>query len=167
MLTQDWQLIKNFEPTEFDNPEKMELSIVGALDRLVSILNIKPVILSDYRPFNPDKPNSQHAYGKAIDVTWPDADSVSIYDKAVNSGLFGGVGVYVNEKGYVSFHLDSRPKKADGSIATWGGVITRPSGQKKIEYTGASVVLNMIPKIALSLPIVVLIGWLVWSFIKK
>jgi hypothetical protein len=155
----DWQSIKHFKPADFTDPSALKYSIVNALDLFCSLVGEKPVILSDYRPYNPAKPKSKHALGIAIDTTWP--------NEAVNSGLFGAVGVYINKAKVASFHFDTRPKKPDGSLYKWGGIITRPGGLKNIQYTGASVVLDMFPKIGIAIPLIVLIGWLVWKLTKK
>lgn len=162
----DWQFIKNITPSDFNYPEALEFSIVQALDKFIDIIGSKPMVLSDYRPYDPKKPTSRHARGKAIDTTWPGADPIVVWDKALESGLFGGLGIYVNPDKAVSFHFDSRDKKADGSVYKWGGIITRPAGQKKIEYTGASVVLKMIPTGGIVV-VLLIAGYVIWQILKK
>jgi hypothetical protein len=164
MLVSDWDFIKNYSPSDFNYPEKLQFSVVSALDRLTDLVGKKAIILDDYRPQDVDNPTSQHLLGKAIDTTWPNVQPEAVWLMATESGLFGGVGIYVNEKDAVSFHFDTRDKKPDGSLYTWGGIITRPSGNKKIDYTAADVVLDMLPK--LSWFAVILIGFAVWRFLK-
>jgi len=166
MKLSDWQIVKNLESSDFKYPEALELSIVRALDGFINIIGSKPVVLSDYRTYDPKNPNSQHARGKAVDTTWPGADPVVVWEKALASGLFGGLGVYINPEKAVSFHFDTRPKKADGSVYKWGGIITRPGDHKKIEYTGSSIVLRMIPKSGIVV-VLLIAGYLIWQLLKK
>jgi hypothetical protein len=123
-------------------------------------------ILSDWRPYDPANPDSQHYYGKAIDVTFVGIDPLLVLQAAEDSGLWedGGLGIYVNEAGAVSFHFDTR-----GTKARWGGVISHPiitgSVTKKIEYVDLSVVVDLVKK---NTPIISLTGLLLigWLFVK-
>lgn len=167
MKNQDWRSIRNFTPGDFEDPAKLELSIIDALDRFSTMIGKKPIVISDYRAYDPKNPTSQHSKGKAIDTVWIGADPLTIYEKATGSNLFGGVGIYINPTKSISFHFDTRPLKSDGSLAKWGGVITRPDGEKHIEYTGASVVLEKIPGIGIAIPILLLIAYFLWRSQKK
>ena len=143
-----WNSLLNLNSQDFKHPESLKFAIVKSLDKFVSIVGIRPVILSDYRQDDP----KQHGQGNAIDVVFPGGDSTTIYEQALDSSLFGGVGVYLNDAGHVSYHFDSRLLKPDGTPAKWGGLVTHPydaleeTHVKRIEYFGADLVLDMIKK---------------------
>lgn len=50
------------------------------------------------------------------------AGQASLFLSDINAQGFGGVGVYPFWKPFSGFHVDVRPHKADGTIATWGDV---------------------------------------------
>lgn len=141
----EWASLAHLRPGDFRFPDKLEWSVVSALDRLIGQVGARPVILSDWRPFDENNPNSQHFYGRAIDTTWPGVDPLRISELTESLQPSGGFGAYVNEAGVGSFHHDSRPNRA-----RWGGIITHPispelgSRVKRIEYTGLGVVLGML-----------------------
>ena len=118
---QQWQSLIYLKPSEFKHPDGLQYSILSALDRFISIIGSRPIILSDYRPGDP----RYHGQGLAIDTTWPGRDPLEIWNAAIDSGLFTGLGIYINELNIASFHFDTRPRD-DGTPAQWGGVITHP-----------------------------------------
>lgn len=145
MITaQQWQSLVNLKKSDFDYPDNLAWEVVRRLDALISDLHTRPQILSDYRP--PNGVASQHPNGWAIDTAWSIAPEV-VYQAADRMFPDGGVGVYVNEVGGVSFHFDTRGKRA-----RWGGIITRPVDPdtlqhvKKIEYVGLDRVLELVKK---------------------
>jgi len=107
-----------------------------------------PVILDDYRPGDP----RQHGQGTAIDTTWPGADPVGLYNLAVGSRLFNGIGIYLNEKEQVSFHFDTRADRTPDNPALWGDFITYPYNPdtkthvRRDEYTSAQMVIDVLKK---------------------
>jgi hypothetical protein len=147
MTDQEFKALKVLKKSDFNFPEKMKYGIVAGLDYLLQSTGWPYEILSDYRPYDAKNPNSQHYFGRAIDVFFPGIDPLAAYDTIKKSDLFDGIGVYVNEAGVVSYHLDTR-----GFPAGWGGVITRPidpdTGRsvKRIDYVSAETVLNIIKK---------------------
>ena len=167
---EQWQSLINLEKSDFHSPDQLDWSIVVALDHFISEVGTRPVIISDYRSPDPNTP-SRHVTGKAIDTSWPGADSIAVYNQARAFTEFAGVGLYVNEVGTVSIHVDTTEK-----ANSWGGVITHvldeTTGQqvKKIVYTTVQAVVDLIKKKApeagtvLSL-LVVALG--LWLLLKK
>lgn len=126
----------NYQPNDFLHPDKLTPGILQALDRFAEIVGQKGTILSDWRPYDPENPNSRHNFGDAIDITYPGADPLEVLRLAQDSGLFDGIGIYLNENKATSFHFDKR-----GHAARWGALITPAvdpdTGQtfRKYEYT--------------------------------
>jgi hypothetical protein len=157
-LTPDqWKSLLHLKPSDFKRPEQLQFSIVQALDRFISIIGSKPVIVSDYRPGDP----RQHGLGLAIDTTWPGQDPVIVNSKALESRLFSGIGIYWNDVNVASHHFDTRTNRTTTNPARWGAYITHPYDQAsgghvaKYEYTTMETILEMVKKkgvpIALSL----------------
>ena len=143
----DWARLSFLKKTDFSSPDNLQLAIVVALDAFIRLVKIKPDILSDYRPWTANNPESQHARGLAIDVAFGALNPLDILAAAEASKLFDGIGMYRNEKGVVSFHFDKR-----GSSARWGGIITHPvdpdTGQssKQIDYVSLQAVIDLVKK---------------------
>jgi hypothetical protein len=134
--------LRFFKPTDFRFPDKLEHDTVLSLDYFSQIIGTKAVVISDWRSYDEANPNSQHPLGKAVDVVFPEqTDSEYVYNEALASGLFGGVGIYVNEYGAVSFHLDVRSE-----LATWGGVYSQVGMERAVRYTTADAVLALLPE---------------------
>jgi len=170
MKTSDWGTLLYLKASDFRHPDKLDISIVRALDRFIAIVGARPQIISDYRDGDP----RQHGKGRAIDTTWPGMDGQLINQKAIASGLFSGIGVYVNETGEVSHHFDTRTDRTTSAPATWGGVITHPydpSSQehvKRIEYVSMATVLDIIKKKGLTLiTFLILSGLTLWLLSKR
>lgn len=162
--SEQWQSLLHLQPSDFSYPDKLDWSMVSALDQFISLVGSRPQILDDWRSSDPQNPKSQHLVGKAVDTTWPGKDSIAVLNLALESRLWTGVGMYVNEMSAVSFHFDTR----DG-LATWGGVITHPydSSQgkpvKRIEYTALATVVNIVKKNILPLTtVLILCGLGLW-----
>jgi hypothetical protein len=135
-----WSDIVLFTPDDFRYPDKLEHDTVASLDAFCQIIGTKAVVLSDWRSYNEANPNSQHPLGKAVDVVFPGrTDSEYIYNRALDSGLFGGVGIYTNELNAQSFHLDVRAE-----LATWGGIWSQVGAERGVIYTTADAVLSLI-----------------------
>lgn len=115
----DWKNLKNYSRSDFAYPDKLQDSIVSALDLFTSQTGLKAVILDDYRPYDPSNPNSRHGFGDALDLFFAGKDPLAVLAAAENSGRFDGIGIYLNEKGAASFHFDKR-----GSKARWGSFVT-------------------------------------------
>ena len=120
---------------KWDYLKKVSPRLIRYIDLLAMLLNTRPTILSDYR--KGDK--KQHGKGLAVDVYWPDLDPLAVLEYVKKLNLFGGIGIYLNPAGVVSFHYDIRDHKYDGNIATWYGRITYPKGQKRIEYLAMNI----------------------------
>jgi len=165
----EWAQLSFLKRTDFVSPDKLELSIVKALDGFIDVMKLKPDILSDYRAWTASNPNSQHSRGLAIDVAFGALNPLDTLAAAEKSRLFDGIGIYRNEKGAVSFHFDKR-----GSQARWGGVITHSADPdtgkavKIIEYVSLQAVIDLIKK---NLPYVgltvALLGFMLWLILKK
>jgi hypothetical protein len=113
-----WLSITHYFREDFTYPGRLDHSIVAALDRFTNIVGCKALILDDWRPYDEKNPNSRHAFGDALDVVFPGIDPLKILALAKSSGLFDGIGIYLNERNAVSFHFDKR-----GTSASWGAFI--------------------------------------------
>jgi hypothetical protein len=148
--TAEWNSLIYLKPEDFSgkNPDGLRFSILQKLDRFIHTVGSRPVILSAYRPGDP----KAHGYGEAIDTTWPGQDPLKINQMALDSGLFKGVGIYVNEIGAASHHFDDWDKRTGTDPATWGGIITHPidstSGQhvRVTQYVTMTDVVTIIKK---------------------
>jgi len=173
MLTDDqWNSLLYLKSSDFQHPEGMQFSIVGALDQLIGQIGSKPQLLSDYRAGDP----RQHGKGLAVDTYWPGQDPTVINQAALDSHLFSGVGVYVNEGGVASHHFDTRVDRTVINPATWGGLITHPvnpdtgQAQEAINYVSMADVLEVIKKNiggATNVVLMVLIGIGVYLILKN
>jgi len=143
-----WKALLYLDPSQFEYPDEMSPDIVGALDHFIGLVGSRPIILSDFRPGDP----RQHGLGRAIDVTWPDQEPLRVYELALESRLFSGIGIYLNDQDTVSFHFDSRLDRSPDDPALWGDFITYPfdvdTGQnvRHDEYTSAQAVVSVIKK---------------------
>lgn len=149
LTPEQWASLVYLRPSDFTHPDGLRYSIVRELDRFIGQVGSRPVILSDYRPGD----ERTHGQGLAIDTTWPGADPLKVHGAAMAWAGFGGVGIYTNEVGAVSFHFDTRQDTMrDYGPDQWGGIITHPlDGRtnehvKRIEYVGANTVLDIIKK---------------------
>jgi len=148
MLSKQWDNLLHLQPSYFQYPNEMDFSIVSALDRFIELAGSMPLNLSDYRPGDP----RQHGLGRAIDTTWPNRDPLEIWNLARQSHLFSGLGIYLNDRGVVSFHFDTRADRAPDDPALWGDFITHSfdestnSNVRQDEYTIAASVIDVIKK---------------------
>jgi hypothetical protein len=115
----------------------MRWGIVSRLDQFAGQVGIRPFILSDYRPGD----LKQHGVGRAIDTYWP-ISPLGIWQDARRSFLFSGIGIYLNEKGNVSFHFDDRGDRFPEDPALWGAHVLKGENS----YTGSAVILDAIKK---------------------
>jgi hypothetical protein len=155
--------------TDFRYPNKLEWSVVKALDDFSLRLGRRPVVLSDFRPFDPTNPNSQHNLGRAIDIAWPGSDSLTLIDQLKSARLFSGVGLYNNQVNAQSFHVDTRVGRSVEFPATWGGVIEMVDGARKTTYIGLTAMIEYVKKN--SLTVFALIGvtlglWWLFRFLR-
>lgn len=134
-----------FNPQDFQFYDRLEPGLLESLTNFANDLGVKPTILSDWRPFDQDNPNSRHNVGDAVDLVVPGRDPLEVWAVAERHFPAGGVGVYLNERGAVSFHVDTR-----GNKARWGALITPAvdpdTGQafRRYEYVAATPVLARI-----------------------
>jgi hypothetical protein len=145
----------------------MEWSVVKALDDFAVKIGRRPVVLSDFRPFDPADPNSQHALGRAIDVAFPGADSLLILDLLASARLFSGFGLYTNPSNAQSFHVDTRVNRSVDSPARWGDVIEYVNGKRVDNYTTLDRVVDLVKKNSLTLASVVVTFGLVWWLLSR
>lgn len=165
MLTpQQWKTLLYLKPSDFKNPDGLQYSVVNELDKFISHIGSRPVILSDYRDNDP----KEHGQGTAIDTTWPGVEPLTVHDKAMKWPGFTGVGIYVNEQGITSFHFDTRshtirPNEPD----RWGGIISHPLDSqtgdtvRQTEYVAANTVIEMLKKKEVGLIILLAISGLI------
>lgn len=142
MLTaQQWMQIKNFTPADIPDSDKMQFSIVQALDRFTDRLGVKPVFLDTWRPAQAGAP-VWHNSGIAVDVAYYSVNPLGVLQEAESSGLFDGIGIYRNEAGAVSFHFDKR-----GYRARWGAEITHvidPDTNKTVQKNAYTTLENIV-----------------------
>lgn len=141
IIATDWSLVRNYRPGDFKHPEKLDFEVVQGVDRLTSILGVKLIILDDYRTFSKIK-DSQHLLGRAIDFTCPEVAPMTVLDTIQNMKWFSGYGMYVNEAGIVSFHVDSRTDRSPDNPATWGASKDRGTDQKEWAYTSLRSIID-------------------------
>lgn len=156
MSSQPWASLLHLQPADFRFPDKVNSDLLRAVDRLFTVVGQRGRVLSDWRSFDRQNPNTQHHISdfesRAVDLEFPGADALAVWSALRAARLFTGVGVYINELGATSFHVDNRLSRSVDNPATWGGVITRPydaasdAHVKRIEYVAAGVVLDMIKK---------------------
>ena len=163
MITpQQWESLFYLSRSDFKYPDRLVYAVVQGLDTLTGKLIRRPIILSDWRQYDPESPNSQHHEGTAIDTTWPGVNSALVLKTAQELNIFGGVGIYVNEAGVVSFHFDTRPFKSNGQPARWGGKITYPYDTdledhiRRTEYVSMDIVVDMIKKKEFLIPLILI-----------
>ena len=143
-----WNQLRHLEITDFKYPVEIHESILRSLDSFISIVGEKPKILSDFRADDP----RQHGIGFAIDTLFVQSDPIFIWENALNSKLFSGLGVYLNENNIVSFHFDTRVDRTTEHPALWGDFISYPVDPdsnlpfRKDNYTTASAVIDEIKK---------------------
>jgi hypothetical protein len=150
MISQtQWGSLLNLTPEMFRRPDGLNFGIVQALDQFITIVGSRPVILSDFRPGDP----KQHGRGDAIDAWWSNGiDPTVIWERALASRLFHGLGVYLNEIGAVSFHFDKRIERTPSDPALWGDLISHSHDAdtgavvRTDNYTTAQAVLDEIKK---------------------
>lgn len=115
--------IRYFRPNTSDvwgDPQKIDLTLLTSLDQLRELTQ-KPIhVTSGFRSEGSTK-DSQHKYGRAVDVICPGMDLFEFYLLAERVG-FNGIGVYPhwhwNASQVGGLHLDVRP----GERARWMGV---------------------------------------------
>lgn len=169
-----WSLLKYYRPGDFRYPDKLDFSVVNALDILTSNLGVKAHVLSDWRPVSAKRPGSQHPLGRAIDPVWPDLDPLTVLQAIKSSRLFTGFGLYRNEKGVHSFHLDTRTDRDPMTPATWGALIYRQPDPttgalvRTTEYTSLDHLVRFVKtKAALGIGALVVAGLILWGFLRS
>jgi len=141
IITTDWSLIRNFRPGDFNHPEKLDFRVVRGVDLLSSILGEEFIILDDFRIFSKIK-DSQHLLGRAIDFTVPTVEPMTVLDTIRKIKWFSGYGMYVNERGIVSFHVDTRTDRSPDNPATWGASKGREINQREWAYTSLRSIID-------------------------
>ena len=167
---QQWSTLLHFKPRDFRYPDKLQFSVVQGIDRLATRLGVKPIIIDDWRAYSENNPGSQHPLGTALDFTVP-MDSVQALEQIRAADLFSGIGIYTNEVGTQSFHVDTRSNRTVENPATWGGIITRPVNEagvhvKRIAYVALGTVLDMVKKKSSWVLAGLALIWFGWKFLK-
>lgn len=170
ITTEQWNSLLHFKRSDFRYPDKLQWAVVQAVDRLASRLGVKPRIIDDWRPYSDNNPGSQHPKGTALDFTL-DMDPIQALASIRASRLFSGIGIYTNEVGAQSFHVDTRANRTVDAPATWGGIITRPvneAGQhvKRIAYVAMAKVVDMVKKKSLPVLAALVLIWFGWMILK-
>ena len=127
MTSSDWRLIRNFSLSEnWGDPYQMDRDLIYLLEVLRGLFRFPFSIHCGYQK-RPEKPTSQHNFGKACDfhidgMTFIDAvDLMLIFIGPKPSGIgvseIIGLGIYPHWKN-PGFHIDTR-----GERARWGAVM--------------------------------------------
>jgi len=159
-----WSLIRGYGPDDFSHPEKLEHSVVQALDLVTDKLGQKVVVLSDFR-LQSENADSQHLLGRAIDFTLPGVDPYVILQAIQDAGVVTGYGAYRNEKGAWSFHIDTRTDRTPDDPAKWGAWKDRDAGVMTWQYVGLTEILDLAKKNAPLL--LILIGLAALWFLNR
>jgi hypothetical protein len=168
MTETQWLNILWYRPSDFNYPAQLDDSVVAALDQLTQVLRVKGRILSDWRPVSADRPGSQHPLGRAIDVAWPSLDPLKVLDVIKSARLFSGYGLYRNEKGVCSFHVDTRTNRSVDNPATWGAFISAAGTERSYEYTGLQTVVDFVKShAAIGIVALGVAGWLLWQLFRR
>jgi hypothetical protein len=115
-----WDRLDFYDRTDFSFPDKLKHDVLLGLDRLAERIG-RAVILSDYREKS-DVVESQHRLGRAIDFTYPARDPGYVLEAIRDTKAFSGIGMYLNSKGAVSFHVDTRTDRPPDNPAIWGAL---------------------------------------------
>ncbi len=164
-----WNTLRNLREDQFKIPSFMDETILMALDSFISIVGENPKILSDFRNDDP----RQHGLGLAVDTVFVQSDPLFIWENALASGLFSGIGIYLNEKNIVSFHFDTRVDRTPADPATWGDFISYPIDPdtnmpfRKDNYTEALAVIDEIKKKMPAIMSALLIIAIFWLMMRK
>ena len=112
MTPTEWSRVQYFTMHEaWGDPDKMDRELVGYLDEFRHFLGIPIMVLCGTQGTH--KANSQHPFGKAVDVAVPEWDK-HLLDLmlAATRFPFRGVGIYpdwvYNGKRVGGLHLDTR-----------------------------------------------------------
>lgn len=167
MLTAaEWSGLKMLRRNQFEFPDQLHPTVVIHLDALAQMLGVVPEVLSDVRPA--EREASQHSPeqgGRAIDTAWHGIDPVRVWETAKRSMLFSGLGIYLNERGAVSFHFDTRTDRTPANPAQWGTLIKPGAHGRERETTSAANVLELVKKKPLLL--VVPLSILLWLLLRR
>ncbi len=161
IIRTDWTVLSWYKPGDFKHPEKLDFELVSGLENLAYVLDSKAIILSDFRigALAPSGEASLHSLGRAIDFTYPGVDPMKVLDTIRNMNHFSGYGMYVNERGIVSFHVDTRTDRTPESPATWGASRDRGTDQKRWAYTSLrSIIAKYFPAALPALVWLVIMG---------
>lgn len=121
MKLEEFASLSVYTPADLPRWDWLDFDLIKKLDTLTVNLGLnKPLqILSLYRTPAENEAaggavRSMHLLGKAVDFV-PPGDPLTAYQEAQAVG-FTGIGLYLNERGGVSIHVDNRP----GASARWG-----------------------------------------------
>lgn len=110
-----WETVKYFEPSEFNEPDKLVPLLVYALDTLREFAGRPIIVNSSYR----EGDDGTHGRGEAADIVITGHNVLDQFLLAERTRLFAGIGVYPywNRPG---LHLDVRRLKPHQHGARWG-----------------------------------------------
>jgi hypothetical protein len=121
MKLEQFASLQVYKPADLPRWDWLDFDMVQKLDKLTVRLGLdKPLqILSLFRTPEENEAcggavRSMHLLGKACDFV-PPGNPLTAYREAEAVG-FTGIGLYLNERGGVSMHVDNRP----GASARWG-----------------------------------------------
>jgi len=92
MNAYDWDDMNYFKNNEFKNPDKMNYSLIYALDKLRDFVGVQIKIHCDYELRSNNK--SQHNFGNAVDCSASGISLLDFYLAAERFNIFTGIGIY-------------------------------------------------------------------------
>lgn len=161
-----WDLLRYYSAADFNHPEKLDHKVVNGLDLLADRLHVKPVPIDDFR-VSSKNPTSQHLLGRAIDFVVPGVDSLTVFREIRALKRFSGYGIYTNEKGAQSFHVDVRVDRTPEDPAVWGAWKDRKAGITSWQYTSAGFIIDLLKKTPGTLLAVLVAGFAAWYLFSK
>ncbi len=133
----DWSRVRWFRPEEFGpHLDSMDPRVIYAADQLREALGaplrVSPAPGATAR-FNGNSQSRHYAVGRksdAVDLLVPRSMPLeSVYRAALTVPSIGGIGLYPDWSPTHGVHIDCRPRKPGGRVATWGGVMVAGSQQ--------------------------------------
>lgn len=128
MTPEQWKQLKYFKPTEnWGNPDLMDAKLIQTLDVFREYVST-PILVTRGTQGISDAKDSQHQYGRAVDIMFPQVGLGTLFDlmlQAMRFKEFTGIGIYPDwELGgngirHGGLHLDVRPEI---TRAQWMGV---------------------------------------------
>ncbi len=161
MTPDRWATLRWYGPSDFKHPEKLDYRLLRDFDWLATRLNQKAFVLSDFRVGY----RGQHPEGRAIDFVYPEIDSTFVLDTIRDLKRFTGFGMYINDIGAISFHVDNRIDRTPSDPATWGGV--KEHDETDWTYVALQTVSDLVTPSVSKAGVLLAVGLLVFLYVSR